>query len=551
MEYIQNFNRKFLLTKSPHAQFTVNEKIISNPYLISTPFEADDLTNIELKYITNTTIDISYKILNTADQITLLNELFEDIPNNYIISSIYNYNLLKPKPLLFDALKQKNNNLKEVNWDMVIENGNLKCKVDTNKYVNVIYQSSFTSSNLEKSFEFFDQCFASFDNNNYPIVIIENFNGGGVADLANYFKSYLNINKPNHVYMSYRYNDDVKNNLASYYYYKDPETCKIVNGDFIFKDNPIIDDYGKDENGQTITHKRTKIFDISFVNEEIFYNYRKKAKNIRKPHEIIIFTDGYSYSATSTFIKGIQLAGAGIIVGYAGNPKLDFFDSSQSASSVISTEEINDNLSKEINNLGFSLRYTIQEQFSKLDYDKEENKPLEYEINLVDERAGFYNGYDDFLYDDFIKVSLDYLEKYKNNCNPKNKKLLFITEKCTFPDKKMHGGYECDDEGNWNLTSCIPSFCDNGYIFDERNQKCVEDICVRQRRKERKNRQKDKIYKILFIIFLQLFLFILILYLIVHFIGGFERKNYLFFPMAVSLILFAVFLILFLVKKEY
>ena len=393
--------------------------------------------------------------------------------------------------------------------------------------------------------------FFSFYNNNYPIVIIENFNGEGVTDLANYFKSYLNINKPNHVYMSYRYNDDVKKNLASFYYFKDPETCKIVKGDFIFKDNPIIDDYGKDENGQTITHKRTKIFDISLVDEEIFYNYRKKAKNIRKPHEIIIFTDGYSYSATSTFIKGIQLAGAGIIVGYAGNPKLDFFDSNQSASSVISTEEINDNLSKEINNLGFSLRYTMQEQFSNLDYDKEENKPLEYEINLVDERAGFYNGYDDFLYDDFIKVSLDYLEKYKNNCNPKNKKLLFITEKCTFPDKKMHGGYECDDEGNWNLTSCIPSFCDNGYIFDERNQKCVEDICVRQRRKERKNRQKDKIYKILFIIFLQLFLFILILYLIVHFIGGFERKNYLFFPMAVFLILFVVFLILFLVKKEY
>ena len=159
MEYIQNFNRKFLLTRSPHVQFTVNEKIISNPYLISTPFEADDLTNIELKYITNTTIDISYKILNTADQITLLNELFEDIPNNYIISSIYNYNLLKPKPLLFDALKQKNNNLKEVNWDMVMENGNLKCKADTNKYVNVIYQSSFSASNFAKSFEFFDQCF--------------------------------------------------------------------------------------------------------------------------------------------------------------------------------------------------------------------------------------------------------------------------------------------------------------------------------------------------------------------------------------------------------
>ena len=46
-------------------------------------------------------------------------------------------------------------------------------------------------------------------------------------------------------------------------------------------------------NNQKIIHKRTKIFDYSLINENTFYNIRKTIKNIRKPHEIIIFTDGF------------------------------------------------------------------------------------------------------------------------------------------------------------------------------------------------------------------------------------------------------------------
>ena len=42
-------------------------------------------------------------------------------------------------------------------------------------------------------------------------------------------------------------------------------------------------------------------------------------KKRRKPTEIIL-TDGFSYSATSTFIKYLQIYGSAIIVGYFGNP---------------------------------------------------------------------------------------------------------------------------------------------------------------------------------------------------------------------------------------
>ena len=43
-------------------------------------------------------------------------------------------------------------------------------------------------------------------------------------------------------------------------------------------------------------------------------------KKRRKPTEIIILTDGFSYSATSTFIKYLQIYGSAIIVCYFDNP---------------------------------------------------------------------------------------------------------------------------------------------------------------------------------------------------------------------------------------
>lgn len=63
----------------------------------------------------------------------------------------------------------------------------------------------------------------------------------------------------------------------------------------------------------------------------------KKAGKSKRPTDIIIYTDGFSFSATSMFIKGFQNTGGAIIVGYNGNPKLsdDLFDASQSPTNVI------------------------------------------------------------------------------------------------------------------------------------------------------------------------------------------------------------------------
>ena len=68
-------------------------------------------------------------------------------------------------------------------------------------------------------------------------------------------------------------------------------------------------------------------------------NKRKELINfdnkVWNPTNIIVFTDAFSYSATSYLINGFQKTGGAIIIGYFGNPKIKGtkeFDGSQSDS---------------------------------------------------------------------------------------------------------------------------------------------------------------------------------------------------------------------------
>ena len=92
--------------------------------------------------------------------------------------------------------------------------------------------------------------------------------------------------------MSFRYNNDVKNYIAKALSYKEVETCKMKRGDKIFNSDYVEDYYGINELGDKIKHRRTKIFDFSLLPENDYIKF-KKNQNIRKPHEIIIFTDGF------------------------------------------------------------------------------------------------------------------------------------------------------------------------------------------------------------------------------------------------------------------
>ena len=62
------------------------------------------------------------------------------------------------------------------------------------------------------------------------------------------------------------------------------------NGNFFFND------YKKDYYGN-IQHKRTIISNKNDIDRIDIFDIRAKMKNIRKPTDIIIFTDGFSLSA--------------------------------------------------------------------------------------------------------------------------------------------------------------------------------------------------------------------------------------------------------------
>lgn len=520
LDYIQQFNGEFFKEKSSQCQFIQNQLSIPKIKLNFYPFEIQHLTDIKIEYSNGDIIIQNYKVL---EEINLKNQNgFEYINNN---------------AKLYNELNDKRFN--DIKWDKEIDNGQIKCRIDPYREVNVIVQKTFMPNNIDEAMEFFDYCFSSFDNNHYPLVIIESLNGGGYRKLADYLVNYINLNSLSSVPTSYRYNEIVKN-FVSDYDIRDIETCKIKKSSYLFESKADKDNLGSGLYGDYITHMRTKNFDSSTIERNKFYELRKNIKYLRKPTEIIIFTDGFSYSATSYFIKQTQLKGGAIIVGYGGNPNLDIFDASQNPSTVISTRDSkNDNLSQDIEKLGFTLRYPITEEYDHNDimlYYKaftDHETPLGYKTLNIDERIDIYNNYDDSQYDNFITNAIQIFEKYKNRCNPSNFRLLKIDNNCKFEDINMHGGYQCDNtNGKWS-NDCLPSFCDIGYTFNNKIIKCIEDICM-------KNTVKKNVFGILAIIFLVLFIILLIITLCGY-------KNFIsVIILIIFLILFILFLILYL-----
>ena len=252
-----------------------------------------------------------------------------------------------------------------------------------------------------------------------------------------------------------------------------------------------------------------------------FQEYKKNISrfNYKKPTEIIIYTDGYSYSATSLFIKSLYHFGGAITVGFNGDPDSDKnkFDASQSPTFVMTSEEF-----------AFIPAYSTLEEygfyFYQISYgpsyknqfiEGNVDYPEEFQVTPVDERVNIYDSYDDTLYQNFIDKAKEIFKKYNedNECNPNNKNLKMLNKEC---DKNFneytYGGYECGDDGKWS-NICKPFYCDESYYFDYVNQKCVKDIIAEKDYtaeyeiiEEDSEDESEKIIKISRIIFILLFI---------------------------------------------
>ena len=252
---------------------------------------------------------------------------------------------------------------------------------------------------------------------------------------------------------------------------------------------------------------------------------RKKLKNPRKPTEILIYTDGFSYSATSFLLKYLQYYGGGITAGYFTNPNLENipYDSSLSPSSIFTPEVLSLLNIKGYNTLNHDYDYTLVVPGTQSFYNPNNlTRPLEYEVTPVDEKVNIYfdkvygsnDNMDPSDLDVFIDDSLKIFEKYKTHCNQNNKKLLLITNECDGNfGNYTHGGYECGDDGLWTQ-NCVASYCDVGYIFDHTKKKFIENIC-----------KPENVFPKFIIIIASIIAFIIILFIAICICAQIQRRN--------------------------
>ncbi len=454
-DFIQNFG-KYQIFKSEHAHFSynINQGVITGS-LNSYPFEKTNLTNITIYFLNGLKITFDYQIFKIKSMSTELSEFYNKEMKKYQNSIIHPTIFDIEKKFLEEKKKIRKRNLQQSFWDLDYE-GKIKLKIDKNNEVNVIYQNTFSfeeeidGENIfdEKSIDFFLLMAKKLNNNNYPIIVIEDFNPGGYVVFSSILECVLNYNLSLN---NYNFAEKFKKGID-------------------YKNTELID------YGNNITHNRTKIqvYDLSYA---LFNGYFKNLKSkIRKPTEIIVFTDSFSFSTTSFFIKNLQETGNAIIVGYNGNPseekKNDKFDSSQSPSSVVAYNDSNIiNLKKYdiiVNGI------TTQETFNDSYINKTGNPiPREYLINPIDERSQIYGKYNDNRYEEFIKEGKRIFKKYQTECNNDNPNLVLLNDSCKFDDKNLIGGFTCVN-GKWS-NECKISGCLKPYSFNTYTRKCDEN----------------------------------------------------------------------------
>ena len=478
-EYIQNWS-KFSSVKNIHAQFTFIIDKIQEFTLSEFPLYNLDLTSNEYEFDDNQILRMNYKIYYPKDDNEFDAYLKNIIQNIKFFQETPSLAEIKDNFLILKGQTPRLKNEEKLNWDFEIEDNTynkeyLKCRVDTINKVNVIVQNSFNMDYL-LSIRTILNCAKLFHSNDYPIIIIESKNKGGNPILAKIMIQVFQILTVERSYNSYSasYKDYIEETQSPLI---DPESCKIIDS---AQDLIEETDYYKYDD-EEIAHKRTKrMQEINLQVRKALNNFREEFKNslfLKKPTEILIFTDSFSFSSASTLIKGFQNIGGAIIVGYFGNPTkegIDLFDSSQSDSSFyeinIDKEELIE-IAKD-----FEISLTTQEIFD--DYKDENPLPREYSFDKVDFRVDIYSKYSDDIYSQFIDEGKKILDKFKdgNYCNSKNEKMIIPDETCRNLGDHLHGGYKCKKEKDeWDKSKCFPYYCDIGYYFDKYEQKCVKE----------------------------------------------------------------------------
>ena len=424
-DYIAEFGGNINAGKNPHSTLSNKFNTHNGESLATYPLNEEDLY-MAINFKNGKKVNFKYVIIS-QNQIGDLNDT--------LISEI-------------EYKKEEKKEDNDLQWE--VTHDLFKCKVDNGNQANIFYlHNSNPSSEPYDNYEGnLINCIDLFDQNNYPIIVIF---GKNVRYDAPHLPKYL---------------VELISPLISMKYYKADKIHEVS-----LEKIPI--EYGV----KNFSYYKVPI-DLSYELNEKLIEKRKTLKNKRKPTDILIYTDGNLVSVDAVFMKSFQYYGAGIVAGYFGNPNKNNvpFDSAQSCGIFINQKAFEIRSSRGYGKELVKRYSTIVDMpyvpmfFGDFDF----HYPIEYSVLPVDERVEIFEYLKGSNYQMFIDEAKKILEKYKNQCNPKNKKLVLVNNECDnkFGNEYTHGGYECGDDGKWT-NNCVPSYCDPGYVFNYKENKCV------------------------------------------------------------------------------
>ena len=194
-DYIQNINIEFNAFYNKHSTFTININSAHKINIYSNPLSQEQLSNITFVFADEQSITLDYYLYyNTTE---FKNEEF----NNFYKEKMFNPKVIDQSILdikhKFYEMKQ---NLIEktesaIQWDYSTHDNGIKCRVDEDYGLNVFIQNTFyyIGDDYQKAMDFVENCTELFYSNDYPIVGIESYNGGGTCKLSYYFQELLQV----------------------------------------------------------------------------------------------------------------------------------------------------------------------------------------------------------------------------------------------------------------------------------------------------------------------------------------------------------------------
>jgi hypothetical protein len=470
-DYIQNFGKYYIL-RSSHGEFSINLRLTFKGSLSVYPFEETTLTNIKLDFDDCDSFTFDYLIYkNQSININILNLNNIDkkykLPISYLpifeFEKMYNYE---------NNMNSLKNNKVEVSWDLNYYN-EFKYKYDKDEKVNVIYISTFLNKYGNNVVNDYLKVRDNLAKNEDPIIIILDRNPGGYLALSLFLQKIINFKL---AMTKVRFSSRKTNNSKNLYDKMFTQVYDIQKCSREYNPDTKIETDKYDNN---IIHNRSLVYTI--LNSYTYYFYKPSKIIDRSPTEIIVFTDGISVSAASFLINDLKESGNAIIAGYNGNPKNkdELFLASNSPSFVLHSSNFKDDRCRNLTNKNLTITITNFETFndSYINKTNETLIPREYQKVNIDYRSSILGEYNDSKYLTFIKEGKKIIEHFKDNCSPNNINLIKINNTCKFDNKYTHGGYRCGKDLKWDYSKCFPSYCDIGYIFDNKNKKCVKDQC--------------------------------------------------------------------------